>query len=103
MIFVTDGAMAKENENFSSKLPIKVPALEIGQKHVKEVMQTHTVVVIRSCYHRGLAPTGPTGQTRWEERCICAEPWTGLTLSTLLMTPRNNLAHRILRTNGYDS
>jgi hypothetical protein len=48
MIFVTNSTAAKENENFSSKLPIKVPALEIGQKHVKEVMQTHTVVVMRS-------------------------------------------------------
>ena len=48
MIFVSNSAVAKENENFSSKLLIKVPALEIGQKHVKEVMQTHMVVVMRS-------------------------------------------------------
>ncbi len=48
MIVVTDGTVAKENENFGSKLPIKVPTLEIGQKHVKEVMQTHIVVEMRS-------------------------------------------------------
>jgi hypothetical protein len=49
-----------------------------------------------NCHRRGLVPTGPTGRTRWEGRCICAEPWTGSTLSTLLTTPRNSLTHRVL-------
>jgi hypothetical protein len=56
-----------------------------------------------NCHRRGLAPTGLTGRTRWGERCICAGPWTGLTLSILLTTPRNSLAHRVPRTNGSDS
>ena len=55
------------------------------------------------CHRRGPAPTGPTGRTRWGERCTCAEPWTGLALSTLLTMPRNSLTHRVLRTDSYDS
>jgi hypothetical protein len=55
------------------------------------------------CHRRGLAPTGPTGRMQWGGRCICAEPWTGLTLSTLLTTPRDSPIHRVLRTDGHDS
>jgi hypothetical protein len=56
-----------------------------------------------TCHRRGPAPTGLTGRTRWGERCTCAGPWTGSTLSTLLMMLRNSLTHRVPRTNGYVS
>ena len=56
-----------------------------------------------NCHRRGLAPTGPTGRTRWEERCTCAGRWTGSTLSIHLIPPRNRLPYWALKANSSDS
>jgi len=43
MIGIANSTAANKDYGFSPKLPIKVHALETGQKHVEKVMQTRTI------------------------------------------------------------
>jgi enoyl-CoA hydratase/carnithine racemase len=67
------------------------------------VLTSHIWSTQEACHCRHLAPTGPTGRTRWEGRCTCAGCWTSLTLSIPLTLPCNCLLYQAPKANSYDS